>query len=396
MMAVETLKEIVTSSEWFGKTMTAVREMFSAVVKPFMTVFETIKSIISGSETIQKVFTVVGEFFSAIAKPFKALFEVVKSVITGSETFTKLFGGAGSFLESIAALFPKLTTFFKAIPIIGNVVMIIEAAWKTLSGAFDGMMKGWKEGGFIGAILGTFEGAFKGLLGNFVGGFFDTVKSVISWVAGAFGFDKVEEFLDSFSFKEIINKFIEAVFHPIDMLKNLFSGLMDWFEGFKIPGFEIYNPIGENWKVGPWQPFKKETQQAPAEKPAANNATPAATPNVIEPKTNADTNIERVDQPSWLEDLTAEVEGVLNIQSGEQLNGVTRIGNDDQAMVVNRQSAENRDSERQIVSGSGGSTSIVNAPTNISRSTTSLEYRMPVRNPDSSVMRYIDSRYTTT
>jgi len=134
----------------------------------------------------------------------------------------------------------------------------------------------------------------------------------------------------------------------------------------------------------------------PAEKPAANNATPAATPNVIEPKTNADTNIERVDQPSWLEDLTAEVEGVMKIQSGEQLNGVTRIGNDDQAMVVNRQSAENRDSERQIVSGSGGSTSIVNAPTNISRSTTSLEYRMPVRNPDSSVMRYIDSRYTTT
>ena len=38
-------------------------------------------------------------------------------------------------------------------------------------------------------------------------------------------------------------------------------------------------------------------------------------------------------------------------------------------------------------------TTIINSPTNISKSTTSMEYRSPIRNPESSVNRFIQSRY---
>jgi hypothetical protein len=40
-------------------------------------------------------------------------------------------------------------------------------------------------------------------------------------------------------------------------------------------------------------------------------------------------------------------------------------------------------------------TTIINSPTNISKSTTSMEYRSPIRNPESSVNRFFDSRYGT-
>jgi hypothetical protein len=74
--------------------------------------------------------------------------------------------------------------------------------------------------------------------------------------------------------------------------------------------------------------------------------------------------------------------------------GVMKVETGQQTVMIGRQSAENQDTQREMASsGGGGTTSIVNAPTSINKSTQSLEYRMPIRNPEPSVNRYLDSRY---
>ena len=74
--------------------------------------------------------------------------------------------------------------------------------------------------------------------------------------------------------------------------------------------------------------------------------------------------------------------------------GVMKVETGQQTVMIGKQSAENQDTGRELASGGGGGgTNIVNAPTTISRSTQSLEYRMPIRNPEPSVKRYIDSRF---
>jgi len=87
------------------------------------------------------------------------------------------------------------------------------------------------------------------------------LKDAMAWVLGFFGFDKAKELLESFSLEDIFKKFINAVFAPIDLIKNLFSSIMGWFENLEIPGFEI--GIGSvTKKFGPWKPFKKEEKTA--------------------------------------------------------------------------------------------------------------------------------------
>ena len=56
-------------------------------------------------------------------------------------------------------------------------------------------------------------------------------------------------------------------------------------------------------------------------------------------------------------------------------------------------SRENEDIKADGNEPAASPTTIINSPTNISKSTTSMEYRSPIRNPESSLNRFIDSRY---
>jgi hypothetical protein len=48
----------------------------------------------------------------------------------------------------------------------------------------------------------------------------DLLKDGISWIAGFFGFKEVEKTLDSFSFSEIFNKFLDGVYEFVNKMFN--------------------------------------------------------------------------------------------------------------------------------------------------------------------------------
>ena len=118
----------------------------------------------------------------------------------------------------------------KFIPIVGTVLKkiflpigLLVTAYDTVKGFIDGMEKDGLFGGITGGI--------GGLLGSLVGAPLDLLKSLVSSVAGFFGLEKVEEFLDSFNIQQLINDFFQAIPGAIsaaaDFVSEKFSNITE-------------------------------------------------------------------------------------------------------------------------------------------------------------------------
>ena len=250
-------------SESFAKIGTFFSEMVVKIKSLF--VFEEGSLIGKVVEGIKKGFSFVSEAFGRVWESIKGIGEFFKGLISGSEKLMSLFKVAGRV--------------FQVFSIVGDIALVIEGLWKTISGAVEG----WKKGGVIGAI----EGALKGFFGDFIARFLDDIKSVFSWVLGALGFEKLEKFLDSFSIEGMTKTLIETIFHPIEALKKLggvisdaFSKIADMFkpvteffssigktivgmlESIGIPEIGFTIPvIGKKVSIGPFYPFKTDAQK---------------------------------------------------------------------------------------------------------------------------------------
>lgn len=160
---------------------------------------------------------------------FDPVLDLFKSV---GRTFAGIFGSEGT----IAKLFAKVKSIFsfadegsKFLGILGGIGRVIGRLFypfTLIMGIFDtvkGAIAGYEEGGFLGA----FEGAITGLLNSIIGAPLDLLKKGVSWVLGAFGFDKAVEVLESFSFTDLFKKIIGGVFDfvggAIDVIVGLFS-----------------------------------------------------------------------------------------------------------------------------------------------------------------------------
>ena len=64
----------------------------------------------------------------------------------------------------------------------------------------------------------------------------DMVKDGLSWVMGALGFDKISEFLDSFSFEEMFSTMMfhieDFINRPGEKLGEMMDAAKAWWEGF--------------------------------------------------------------------------------------------------------------------------------------------------------------------
>jgi hypothetical protein len=100
-----------------------------------------------------------------------------------------------------------------------------------------GLIEGWQ------GEEGTLADKYLAALGGFIKGFLkvvtvplDLLKDGISWVAGALGFEKFEEFLDGFSFTEGAGEIVDAIFGFAKWIKNWIAdkvkGLFDGIKGF--------------------------------------------------------------------------------------------------------------------------------------------------------------------
>ena len=207
--AIDFFKGIFGEGSMIGKVITTIKTAVTGFLEP----------IIAGFRTISEVSGPIGKAVSFVKGALGSMME--------------FFGMIGSKLGSFGTLFSAVS---KIVSKIAYPLMIIMSIWDTVKGA----LAGWEEGGFVGAIGGAIKGLFNGL----VFGVLDMIKGAISWIAGALGFDAVEEFLDSFSFADMFSDLVDAVLFipqqiqnfimaPIETMKKLGSSLADMWDPIK-------------------------------------------------------------------------------------------------------------------------------------------------------------------
>ena len=247
-----------------------VAGVVSSLVKTFTAVMTAIGKFLKIDVLLAKIgitpeknkalFKPISTFFTQISENITKAIQSLKASITNSKFFQSVknffkplkplfafFTKEGSILSKISGMFGKVTAFFGKLGsifksflkfglIFGKLAGPIGIAISAISSIFDGL-KIFKETGDIGKAL---EVGVVGFINAFTGDILDLLKSAVSWIAGALGFEGIETFLDSFSFADIIaesfRRFIKA---GRDMFEKLFQNFVD-----------IFGDISEKFKEG--------------------------------------------------------------------------------------------------------------------------------------------------
>jgi len=171
-----------------------------------------------------------------IMKPFKVIgdaFGTAKTALFGAGNTGKALkdttGKMGAVIEKMKTIAPGL---FKAFATLGRLL-----GWPlTIAiGLFHGIkasIEKFKSGDIIGGVMAFLTGAINGAIMSLV----DMVKDGLSWVMGALGFDKISEFLDSFSFEEMFSTMMfhieDFINRPGEKLGEMMDAAKAWWEGF--------------------------------------------------------------------------------------------------------------------------------------------------------------------
>jgi hypothetical protein len=164
-----------------GKSMRSIGTFVRDTIRPFTKTTEQADKLKDIVMLIVRPFKAFKEFFSFFAAKFKPLGKV------------------------LGKLFLPIT--------------IIMGIFDGIKGAISGAEE---ESGTAGKFVGGLMGAISGILVGLVGMPLDLLKDLVSWIAGKMGMDGASEFLDSFSFSDIIS----GVF---DVVKDFFMAIVDFF-----------------------------------------------------------------------------------------------------------------------------------------------------------------------
>ena len=106
-------------------------------------------------------------------------------------------------------------------------VTIVISAFDLITGFVDGFKE--SEGdSIVTKFIDGVGGGLSKMIGNLIGIPLDLLKSGVSWIMGALGFEKAEKVLDSFSFADLIMDIVKAPFNmvskAIDYIVGVFTG----------------------------------------------------------------------------------------------------------------------------------------------------------------------------
>ena len=194
--------------------------------------FKVIKTIF---KPVTAIFSVVGKAFGFVVSTFSKAFDFIKPVFS----FVKELGDGGGklskFLTSIAKFFKiglKVgSTLAKGIPIIGQIIMVIEGLVYGIIGAFKGFTE--TEGNIVQKIVGGLKGMLSGILKGIVGSLVNIVVDFVGFIGGLFGFEDFKKSLYDFDVNKYIDIFFDYLFMPIDAIVDFFS---DFTENIKKVG----------------------------------------------------------------------------------------------------------------------------------------------------------------
>ena len=146
------------------------------------------------TNAIAKIATVVRGIFSptSMLGKFTSKIRSIFAIIGKALGFVSKLSGLTSFLKLGLSL-------GKAIPVVGQIIMVLTGIFGFIKGAITG----FKTGGILGAITGGLIGLYDGLIGSFV----NLIADVLGWIFTKLGFKKFGAFLSGldFSFAGLMN-----------------------------------------------------------------------------------------------------------------------------------------------------------------------------------------------
>lgn len=196
-------------------------KVFQKLGKIFTSIGKTLKTGVGFIRTVVTSVTSAVKFYvGLISKGFTT----IKGFFVGSGGVGKIFGGIKSafgFLAKVSPMLKGILGFAKAIPGIGQVIMVIQGVF----GAVTGFIEGFKSGGIIGGIKGALVGIYDAIVGSLL----NLLADLAGWFLGVLGFDKLGAALSNldFSFEGIKAGF----FFIIDKITGAFNLFLD---GLKI------------------------------------------------------------------------------------------------------------------------------------------------------------------
>lgn len=180
-------------------------------------------------KTITNIVTRIGSLLNAALNP-KPIFDAIKGLTGGGGG--GILSRIGSFLGKIGKMFGAVFTAVSkiAVPITG-LIAAGKAIYKTFFETDEQL-------GFFGTAVQLVRNLTEELVSGFITYPLELIKKLVSWIAGAFGFEGVEKFLDSFD--------IDAKF------REIFNGALDAFGNFfTLVGDLIYQGKRELAKIIP-------------------------------------------------------------------------------------------------------------------------------------------------
>ena len=231
------LKAIITGFKNLFKAISP-KAIAGSLAKAFDSIGDALKVRLgaAGGAFGSAISSIVG-FFTRVKDMFKVgIFKipgvkgVVDTISRGMAAIGTMIKNSKAIIASISKVAGMLGSFKTVFGLVFKVVGRIFAPLYTLYETIMGIWKGYQDGGFIGAIKGGITGFFKGFIGDFL----NIITGAAAWLAGALGFDKVEEALNSIDFNQIFGNLVDGIFDTVTESINFFMEQLG-FDGEEFP-----------------------------------------------------------------------------------------------------------------------------------------------------------------
>ena len=219
-----------------SKFFTSIKLFFTQnkAFKVISDLIDTVKGAITKAlKPVKAAFTSIKTgfttFFNSIKNAFKMITGPIDSIKKMLGVGAKAGGGAGGamgFLKGFKTFFKIFSKFF------AQIFKPLQIIISLVEGFFEAKDAASKSEGMLATFFNSIIGFFGGVLDGLIFGMLDLIKDGISWIAGFLGFEQVESFLDSFSFSDMFNEFLDDIYawfntlfsDPVKALTDLFAG----------------------------------------------------------------------------------------------------------------------------------------------------------------------------
>lgn len=211
------------TSKFFSDGVTKVKNFVKGIMDGFIKMFKSdglgkmSQMLIRGIDAIKDFFKPITEAMQYVKTGGGFISNLMKTVRGGITSFMDFFGRIGNFFGSFSKVFAGFAVVAKKIFLPLTIIMTL---WDTVKGTFAG----FEEDGIVGALTG----AVKGFINSLIMAPLDMLKSAVSWIGGAFGFEQAEAYLDSFSFEEMFSGLMGGLTDAIMAIPEYIGEMVDW------------------------------------------------------------------------------------------------------------------------------------------------------------------------